>query len=331
VPVGVVSVEIPHMITADIIGAHVRKALVLEDKTTDVRFFDTSGRWEVACRFQIGDGSPAQFASGTGLGAKRKVVNVTTRPPMFEVQLYPTDEKPASFEASDWTDLDLKNQILLRDVHPGKYRLLVNDWLMSRGLYGSLYAATVEAKEGKTTWTIPLGAGCITGTMQWSKPYRYMVHVIAVGKRAGIIRNAYCDNQGNFCVRYLPEDDYALWAHDDKAGWCAMPAVAVRNNITDIAPHKLIAGGTITGKVPPRLQRDAAVTVVATDEHGIAIEAPHGWDPIGDRFTISNLWPGKWTVTLRKGDQTLAKQAVRLQGTETVTAELVEVREIEKS
>jgi hypothetical protein len=320
VPVGMVSVEIPHHITADIIGAHVRRAMVLEGKKTDVRFFDTSGQWEAVCQFQVGDGSTAQFSSGTGLGARRKVENVTTRPPMFEVQLHPIGEIPASFEAHDGTEPGARRQILLRDVHPGKYRLTVNDWLMSSGLYGSLYEAAVEAKEGKTVWPIPLGAGCITGVVQWSKPYRYMVHVIAVGKRAGTVRNAYCDNQGNFCVRYLPEDDYMLRAHDDQAGWCAMPGVTVRNNITDIGTHKLAAGGTISGKMPPRLQGDATVTVVATESHGIAIEAP---EALGDSFTISNLWPDKWTVALKRGSETLGKQAVNLQRTETVTAELV--------
>ena len=322
VPVGEVSVEIPYMITADIIGAHVRKALVLVGKRTDVRFFDTSGQWEVVCKFQIGDGSAAQFYSGTGLGAKRKVENVTPRAPMFEVQLQPTDQTPTSFEASDGTELDAKHQVFLRDVHPGKYRLRINDWLTSRGLYGSLYEATVEAKEGKTILAIPLGAGCITGATQWAKPYRRMVHVVAVGKRAGIIRNAYCDEKGNFCVRYLPEDDYTLWAHDDSAGWCTMPAVAVRNNINDIGSHKLAAGGTITGKVPPPWQRDPAVTVVAADSHGITIEDPHGWDPIGEFFAISNLWPGKWTLRLKRGDHVIAAKVVVLQGSETVSCNL---------
>jgi hypothetical protein len=330
VPTGVVSVEIPYAITADIIGAHVRKALVLEEKTTDVRFFDTSGQWEVACKFQIGDGSPAQFSSGSGLGAERKVWNViptraptTTWAPRFQVQLQPTGETPASFEASDWTELDAQNQILLRDVQPGRYRVVVNNWI-SHGLFGIVYEATVEAKEGQATWTIPLGAGCITGATQESKPHRRMVRVVAVGKRTGVIRNVHGDKQGNFCIRYLPEDDYLLWAHDDKAGWCAMPAVAVRNNISDIGSHRLADGGTIAGRVPPRWQRDEAVTVVATDSHGIAIEDPHGWDPIGDRFKISNLWPGKWTVMLKRGDQGLARQAVTLQATEAVTVELME-------
>ena len=42
VPVGNVSVEIPYNATADIVGAHVRKARVLEGKTAGVRFFDPS-------------------------------------------------------------------------------------------------------------------------------------------------------------------------------------------------------------------------------------------------------------------------------------------------
>ena len=177
---------------------------------------------------------------------------------------------------------------------------------------------------------IPLGAGCITGAVQWSNPPRYMVNVIAVGKQPGIVRNAYCDGQGNFCVRYLPEDDYLLWAHDDQAGWRAMPGVTVRSNMTDIGSHPLATGGVITGKVPPRLQRAAGVTVVATDSHGVAIEDPHGWDPIDDHFRISSLWPEKWIVTLKRGGRVEARQTVTLQGIETVTADLVDVKAAEK-
>ncbi len=330
VPVGMVSVEIPYQITADVIGAHVRRAQIAEGKTTDVRFFDTSGQWEVLCQIQVGDGSAAQFSSGTGMGAQRKVENVTTRPPIFEVKLDPIGEALASFEARDWIEPDARRQMLLRDVHPGKYHLTINDGPMNRGLYGSLYEVDVEAQEGKTGWTIPLGAGCITGAVQWSNPPRYMVNVIAVGKQPGIVRNAYCDGQGNFCVRYLPEDDYLLWAHDDQAGWRAMPGVTVRSNMTDIGSHPLATGGVITGKVPPRLQRAAGVTVVATDSHGVAIEDPHGWDPIDDHFRISSLWPEKWIVTLKRGGRVEARQTVTLQGIETVTADLVDVKAAEK-
>lgn len=61
---------------------------------------------------------------------------------------------------------------------------------------------------------------------------------------------------------------------------------------------------------------------MAIDSHGIAIEDPHGWDPIGERFAISNLWPGKWTLRLRRSDQMITEQVVVLQGSEMVSCDL---------
>ena len=58
-----------------------------------------------------------------------KVENVTTRPPMFRVELTPQEDVPLSCPVTDWEALDEHQQIVLRDVHPGKYRLVVDDWL----------------------------------------------------------------------------------------------------------------------------------------------------------------------------------------------------------
>jgi hypothetical protein len=295
--------------------------MVLAGRTTEVRFFDTSGRWELACNFRIGDGSPAQFASGTGMGAKRKVANVTTRPPMLEVELQPIDDMPVSFCGSDWFDLDARGEILLRDVHPGKYRAVVRDWQGSRGLHGDVCETSVEMRAGKTTCTILLGAGCVTGATQCSKQSRYLVHVIAVGKKTRTVRDAYADDNGNFCARYLPDDDYTLFAHGDDAGWCAMPEVTVRKNVGDVGSHKLVPGGTITGTVPPRLEEDFTAAVEAVDSHGIVIERLDRWEPIGKAFTIPGLWPGQWTVRLKEGNRSIAEKTVTLRGTATASCD----------
>ncbi len=62
------------------IDSYTWSALVVEGKTTIVRAFDPEGRREFTLAFAIGDGSKAQYESGTGLGASRKVDNVTVRP-----------------------------------------------------------------------------------------------------------------------------------------------------------------------------------------------------------------------------------------------------------
>ena len=322
VPIGMVSVNFPFPVTADIIDAHSRNATVLEGKATEVRFFDTSGDWEVACNVVVGDGSPAHFLSGTGGGAERKVENVSI-PPAFVVELVPKADVPASFCASHWEKLDEKKQIYLRDVHPGKYRLLVGDRLMGQWLPNVFYEKDIEIGPRGTKLTIPLGAGCITGAVQRPELREYLPCVIAAGMKTGTIRLAQCNGKGDFCARYLPDDRYVLFAHAYDEGWCRLAEVAAGNKITDIGSHGLVPGGSITGKLPPHFATDPRVTVVASDPNGIPIESP--WcKPVGESFTIAGLWPGKWTITLRKDEEVISRQVVLLQGTETVSCNLVE-------
>jgi hypothetical protein len=324
VPAGRVSVAFPYAITADMIGQHARTAQVVPGKITEVRFVDTSGDWDVACRFVIGDGSAGQFSSATGMGARRKVDNVTTRPPMFRVELIPMDNVPLSFCAPDWEELDEQKQIVLRDVHPGRYRLVVDDWLMSIGFRGKLFEKVVDIKPGGGTLSIPLGAGSITGGVQWTQDYREMVHVLAVGKKTRALRHARCDSDGNFCLRYLAPDTYVVFAHDYDAGWRRLPDLSVKSAIYEVGVRKLVPGGTITGTIPPRLASDLAVTVVATDSNGISIERPWHDDLAPAEFSISSLWPGKWTVSLKKGEQVLTARTVVLRGVETARCDLPE-------
>jgi hypothetical protein len=63
--------------------------------------------------------------------------------------------------------------------------------------------------------------------------------------------------------------------------------------------------------------------VVATDERGIPAEAWLGNGPPGQaKYEIAALWPGKWTVRLKRDDEILATAEVTLAGTETVTCDL---------
>jgi hypothetical protein len=322
VPAGTVSVEFNYSITADVIGAHARITKVLPGKTTEVRFFDTSHAWDFACRLVVGDGSPAQFASGTGMGARRKVENVTARPPMLLVELQPKQDVPTSFAAADWQELDVSGRILLSDVHPGAYRLTVGDWQGSRGLRDAFCETDVVVKPAATTPILALGGGCITGAIQPPRKPRFLIHVVAVGEKTHTIRHAHCDGQGNFCARYLPEDRYALVAHDNDAGWCRMPSVSVKNNITGLGAHKLVPGGTIAGRVPSAAATDPTVAVLVTDAEGIPIEPLDRHEPLGKDYTVSGLWPGRWTVTLRRAERVITQRSVELRGTETVACHL---------
>jgi Carboxypeptidase regulatory-like domain len=318
IPVGNVSVDIPFHATADIIAAHTRTAHVFEGRTTEVRFFDPSGTWDLSCHFAIGDGSRSQFLTGTGLSANRKVQNVTTRPPMFRVELVPSEPVPTSYSAPDWESLNERNDIVLDDVHPGKYHVVIGDWVISRGFLGTLAEQDVDVKSRHSALTVPLGAGCITGAVEWTRQFRYMIHVLAVGKKSHVLHHARCDDQGNFCVRYLFPDEYTLYAHDEAAGWSHLGSVTVANDAREIGSHTLVAGGTITGKLPPEFGTDRSINIVATNPQGLAIEMSDPGDALAKTFTISNLWPGQWTVSMTKKHKLLDTKTVVLPGADSV-------------
>ncbi|NLE38769.1 MAG: hypothetical protein GX621_12160 [Pirellulaceae bacterium] len=151
-----------------------------------------------------------------------------------------------------------------------------------------------------------------------------MIHVVAIGKNTRAIRHARCDDKGNFCVRYLDDDEYMLFAHDYDAGWCRLPDTKINKNTIDVGSHAMAPGGTIVGKTPPRLVGDSTVAVEATHENGITVEGPDWHDPIEHEFTIGGLWPGKWTIRMRQGDKVVGKTIVDIGGTESVVCTLTE-------
>jgi len=326
VPVGRLSIGFNYMISSDIIGTYIRYVQVLPGGETEVRFFDPKGSWRLPVQFVLGDGSQAAFRSGTGIGAKRRVENVTSRDPMLRVALEPKPGQAVSWPETDWEDLDGKNpQIVLPDVHPGRYRLRVDDWQGSTGLRLNLYETDVDVQPGGPPIRIPLGGSSITGLVPRKAEERAMVLVAAApedGSRA--TRGAHTDWAGNFCLRYLEPGKYTLFAYDDERGWARLDGVALgRHEVFDVTFGPLVRGGTIIGKVVLRSTNRAPDRLRATDSRGVAVEV-YGFEGVdGEEFAIGNLWPGEWTVTLPGGDNVLATAKVRLQGTETVRCELV--------
>jgi hypothetical protein len=316
---------------------HQRVAYVREGQSTEVRFSDRFAPWHMTCQFVVGDGSRAQFLSGTGIGAQRKVLNETTERPALRVSLEARENEPVSFDAPQMLDLDDWRRIVLHDVHPGKYRVAVGfapypglDALeftaaQVRGHLDELLAATqyrgivaeqdVEFKEGQAAVKISLGGGCITGVAQ--------SHVIAVGKKSHTFRDdGWCDQRGHFCLRYLFPDEYVLVARDGRRGrWCRIGEVAVANNIKDVGIHTLSPGGTIRCQVPANASDDSPMSVKATDAEGFVIEESQR-DHEPAQFAIRGLWPGKWTVSLRKCDHDVAVKTVVLRGIETIDCDL---------
>src|SRR5581483_6438881 len=76
VPTGLTTVGFPYRVY-DMVHSHKWSALVVEGQATQVRAFDPEERRQLTLAFEVGDGSREQYESGTGLGAARKVENVT--------------------------------------------------------------------------------------------------------------------------------------------------------------------------------------------------------------------------------------------------------------
>ena len=161
--------------------------------------------------------------------------------------------------------------------------------------------------------------------MQWKNENRYAINVLAAGRKTRTLREAYSDSDGNFCLRYLPPDDYTVFAHEYDAGWRRLPEAAVDNSTRDVGVHPLLPGGArLPARFRPHLRWELEVAVVATDSNGISIRNPDLNEYPPDEFKISGLWPGKWIVALRKGERVLSTKTIELRGVETISCDLLE-------
>jgi hypothetical protein len=327
VPVGLTTVAFPYPRSADVIDAHTWSALVVEGQTTQVRAFDPDESRAFTLAFVIGDGSEAQYASGTGLGAARQAENITTRDPMFRVELVPLPSVPRSFAKPDWVELDAQRKLVLPDVGPGRYQLRVYDWhgggwpnrepLFDREM--------VVPPGGLGEVRVALGAGCITGKAPAPKEdFQGFVEVTALAKGSRTpSRRTRCDNDGNFCVRYLSPGTYRLFIHNPQSGFCRVDDVEVPAGVVDVGERTLSAGATVRGAIHfVRLSR-VPDEVVAFHTSGVSV---HQWFSNGssfDRVELAGLWPGHWTVSARSGDQVLATSALDVEGSGTLQVTLM--------
>ncbi|MDR3618588.1 MAG: hypothetical protein P4L85_04495 [Paludisphaera borealis] len=323
VPTGLVKLGFPTP-GFDAMSAQEWTAQVVEGQTTQTRLFDPSESRPLAVAFQIGDGSNAQYESGTGLGAERLVRYVTTRPPMLRLDLVPHSRQPLSFVDPDWEELDERGRVTLSDVTPGKYRLRVVDYLGSSDSKDGVVAERdVTVTTDQTALKLSLGGGCITGRILGAKGFSGLGdEVVALPRDGKPPRFAHCDEEGNFCVRYLDPGLYTLLAHDPKAGWSRVENVAVASNVVDVGGHRLAPGGTILGSIA--FPRPCAVPdeVVATGPGGVVLRLPFEDYSSFDRFELDGLWPGVWTITARSLGDVLATTTAEVVGTEKVRVDL---------
>ena len=335
VPAGLVKVGIPYMIF-DLLCADEWAVQVVEGKTTEVRILDPVRSRPMPVEFRFGDGSKAHYESATGFGAKRKVKYVTSRltrdgddvagprRPGFRVDLIPRPGQAISFVDPDWEELDGKKQIVLTDVSPGSYRLRVIDWLGDREFEeGTLFERDVNLPADALPIKIPLGAGSITGRYQAAGRYSDPGAVVAVPRGGNAsVRRARCDEDGNFCVRYLDPGNYTLFAHDPKAGWARVENVIVASNVTDVGERQLSPGATIRGSLSFRRPCRLPDLVVAVDSTGASLRFPITWRSGFDRFELAHLWPGRWTISVLSGENVIAKATAEISGTEKIQLDL---------
>jgi hypothetical protein len=340
VPVGLTIVGFPNQVF-DFVTSYAWEALVVEGQTTVVHAFDPEEPRRFTLAFDIGDGSKAQYESGTGLGAARKVDNVTItsrffaemekkdvtpHEPTFRVWLRPLSKDPLSFEQPDLHELDAQRRVVLPDVGPGNYRLYIYDWLGMRGLdSGPLFERDVVVPPGgRGEVHIPLGAGCITGIVHPpAGSYRRTVEVTAVAKgNHSPSRRTRCDGEGNFCVRYLSPGTYSLFVNDAASGFCRVDDVTVPAGVVDIGERALSAGAKVTGTIHfPRLSR-VPDEVVAVGPLGVSVRREFERYSACDRIDLSGLWPGHWVISARIRDEVLATGELEIEGTGVYQATL---------
>ena len=320
----------------DVLEADEWAVQVVEGRASEVDLLDPAGGRALPVEFRIGDGSIAQLNSGTGFDAVRKVDNVTMGrfgekssseeplKPRYKVDLIPRSRGQLSFVSPHWEELDRDQRIVLSNVSPGEYRLRVLDWLGSRDFdNGVLFEQDITMPTEKLPINVSLGAGCITGRVLNVGRYDANADIIAVPEEGkGSARRTRCDGSGNFCVRYLEEAAYTLFAHDPRQGWARFENIKVTSNMIDVGERRLGEGGTIRGVIT--FERSTAIPdeVVVTGPSGLVLRLPFDTASSFDRFDIAGLWPGVWVITVRSGDHVLATGRAEISGSESVGIEL---------
>jgi hypothetical protein len=144
--------------------------------------------------------------------------------------------------------------------------------------------------------------------------------VIAVSKDRTTVRHAYCDDDGNFCLRFVPPGDYVAFAHG--AGWQQLRSFNVNNDLQDIGDHTLTEGAVLTihvtladgGPLPDRIE--------LVDSRGIVLEVDDYEPRSTEPNYIGDLWPDDWTVRLMHKADMLTESHVRIAGVEAAAVEL---------
>jgi hypothetical protein len=299
-----------------------------------MRMFGVAGDRPLTVELRIGDGSNAQYRSGSGLSDKPEQAKVTdlvlgaqaALEPwvQFQVKLVPRSRQPLSYAQSEWAGFDAKGQVVLSDVSPGAYRLQVIQRIGPSMMGGEvIFERDVAVPTDALPVKVSLGGGSIKGQVLGAGGAARLGEVIAVargGKRP--TRRTRCDDGGNYCVRYLDPGTYMLFAHCSKGGWSYVENVKVASNVTDVGERRLTPGGTVRGSISFRRPCPVPDEIIATGPSDVSLEFPIWSISNLDQFELAGLWPGRWTIVVRGGGEVLATANTEISGTEKVDIKL---------
>ena len=121
---------------------------------------------------------------------------------------------------------------------------------------------------------------------------------------------------------FLDHGTYTLFIHSpDDGSWCRVENVRVASDVKAIGELRLARGGSIHGSISFPRPCPVPDEVVATGPSEVSVEpVKHITD--FDQFELGGLWPGRWTIAVRGGGETLATATIEIKGTEAVNLEL---------
>jgi len=346
VPAGDVYVGFSFMVSADMGSSYGETVRVVPGETASVVVNDpgvndaqdVSTPVEVAVQIIIGDGSDEQRRSGTAMGGSRKVgyvsddtPRVTGRPPRFGVTFNPLAHASGASPASHSGTLNSGGRLRVPQVRPGEYEILVEDQPLPMRFYtGEAIARKKVTVRGPdfTVFEISLGAGSITGQGRlpdnddWREEAFAIGYAFAIGQTGGLVRTAAADERGNFCLRYLPPDRYRSRFWHAVLGWAEFDVLEVDAVSLDVGEQSLIRGATLNGQIELVGASSVPTEVRLRDEDGIAfspVQFRHGYET---RFSVTNLWPSRWTVLLMSNEKEIARAVVEIKDASPVQVTL---------
>ncbi len=326
-PIGLAVVGFPY-------GGHVVysddwRVQVCENRTTDVRLFDPVESRPLPVEIRVGDGSRAQNESGRGLAARREEGDLPNWPPPLKVHLIPRSRQPLSYvdsgSFSNGIKVNARGQVVLPDVSPGTYRLSRVRWVQRFLVDRCEPCSSVKSRFQPSRYrlTVSLGGGSIKGRILGAGDLASWAEVIAVrrGGQGPSRSDAMRFRRGTFaCATWTP-GTYRLFAHSPRGGWFRVENIAVATNVADAGERALARGGTIRGSISFRRPCPVPDEVIATGPSQVSLE-PLRLKFGFDQFEFAGLWPGRWTITVRGGEETLATATTEIAGTEEVRIEL---------